>query len=286
MIKKLNILLAIVFAAMFAMKGAKSIKESHAKRVAMRVAPVLQADGVSRLAPNVYYGFFAGYTLENPISNRNGILLDMARAIFPNAKFIKLDDDEMPSFIEKLSSDERAVVLGYGDHPLFKDIPRAPTPMAKCPIVLMTQRSNPWRYSGPDSLKNISIVAEDGYLDYKIVRELLEMTERGEANLRIVPPARLREMVFNGEVDAFVTADVPGQDATMSGDLASIRYMNSFRKSKHVGYSDYLFFVSGRNPAFAKELINDYEAGMRRIEASGELRRIREYYGTFSAPEL
>ena len=279
MIKKLNILLAVVFAAMLAMKGAKSLKAARLRRADAGADVVAEVDAVSRLAPNFYYGFFVFYTLENPISNSNGVLLDMARAIFPDAKFIKLDDDEMPSFIEKLSNDERAVVLGYGDHPAFKDALRAPTPMAKCPIVLMTQRSNPWRYTGLDSLTGISIVAEDGYLDYKIVRDLIEMTKRGEANLRIVPQAKLREMVFNGEVDAFITADVPGHDAVMSGDIASMRFMHGFRKSKNIAYSDYLFFVSSKNPEFARRLIDDYEAGMRRIEASGQLRRIREYYG-------
>ena len=58
-----------------------------------------------------------------------------------------------------------------------------------------------------------------------------------------------------------------------------MRFMHGFRKSKNIAYSDYLFFVSSKNPEFARRLIDDYEAGMRRIEASGQLRRIREYYG-------
>ncbi len=65
----------------------------------------------------------------------------------------------------------------------------------------------------------------------------------------------------------------------MSGDLASIRYIHGFRKSKRIAYSDYLFFVSGKNPVLPKRLIEDYEAGMRCSEVSGQLRRIREYYG-------
>ena len=66
----------------------------------------------------------------------------------------------------------------------------------------------------------------------------------------------------------------------MSGDLASIRYIHGFRKSKRIAYSDYLFFVSGKNPVLSKRLIDDYdEAGRRCSEVSGQLRRIREYYG-------
>lgn len=280
MIRKLNILLAIVFAAMFAIKGAKSMKESRSRHSEASKFAAAGSGSVSRLAPNVYFVFFPGYTLENPITNRNGILLDIVRAIFPDSKFIGMSEEDMAELHGKLLADERAVVLGYGDNSVFKDVPRAPTPMAKCPIVLMTQRSNPWRYEGFDSLTKISIGAENGYLDYKVIRDLLELTAQCKANLRVVPYEELRELVVKGEVDAFVTADSPGSDDDLVIDPTSVRHMHSFRKSKHIGSTDYLFFVSGKDPDFALKAIDDYEAGMRRIAESGQLRRICEYYGT------
>lgn len=82
----------------------------------------------------------------------------------------------------------------------------------------------------------------------------------------------------------FASPDASGTElrdiwADFADDLASVRHMHGFRKSKRVAYSGYLLFVSGKNPDYAKRIIDDYEAGMRRIEASGRLRRIREYYG-------
>ena len=40
-----------------------------------------------------------------------------------------------------------------------------------------------------------------------------------------------------------------------------------------------LLTVSNADPAHAQRLVDAYEAGLKRIEASGELRRIRAYYG-------
>jgi len=45
----------------------------------------------------------------------------------------------------------KAVVVGFGEHPDLKGVRRAQTPLMKCPLVLMTQRTNPWRYKGPES---------------------------------------------------------------------------------------------------------------------------------------
>ena len=40
-----------------------------------------------------------------------------------------------------------------------------------------------------------------------------------------------------------------------------------------------MLYVSGKEPEFEKRVINAYEVGIRRIEKSGERRRIFEYYG-------
>ena len=56
MIKKVNIALAIAFAAMFAMKGLKNIKEASAAKRAAAQAPAAEQQEESQLAPNIYYG--------------------------------------------------------------------------------------------------------------------------------------------------------------------------------------------------------------------------------------
>ena len=42
--------------------------------------------------------------------------------------------------------------------------------------------------------------------------------------------------------------------------------------------------VSNADPAHAQRLVDAYEVGLKRIEASGELRRIRAYYGISERP--
>ena len=46
-----------------------------------------------------------------------------------------------------------------------------------------------------------------------------------------------------------------------------------------------VFYVSGKDPDFAKRLVGEFEAGFRRIKENGQLRRIREYYGVSADPK-
>ena len=103
MIKKINIALAIAFVVMFALKGLKNFKEASAKRAAPQNRAAERQEA-SQLAPHICYGYWAGYTLENPISNRNGVLLDIVRAIFPKATFRHIHG-EVKDFAKVLRED-------------------------------------------------------------------------------------------------------------------------------------------------------------------------------------
>ena len=61
--------------------------------------------------------------------------------------------------------------------------------------------------------------------------------------------------------------------------LTSTRFLQNFRKSKMISSDGTVFYVSGKDPEFAKRLVEEFEAGFRRIKENGQLRRIREYYG-------
>ena len=283
MIKKVNILLAVLFAVMLALKGLKSLSQSGGAPAAPQEAEEERSGDVSELAPHVYYAYWAGYTLVNPISNRNGVLLDMVRAVFPNAVF-KFVNGNVSDVVEKLREDSRAVVVGFGAHEALAEFPVAPTPLMQCPLVLMTLRTNPWYYDGFSSLTNLKIVANDAFRDYSVMRTLKELTDRGEAKLRVVTnelaKVELAELVMKGEADAMVIADLQNVEGAHKDGLTAMRFIQNFRKSSVVASEGTLLYVSGLDADFAKRVIDDFESGIRRIDASGELRRICEYYGT------
>ncbi len=286
MIRKINIALAVLFVAMFALKGLKTAMQSGGAPAAREETADPSGD-VSELAPHVYYEYWVGYTLENPISNRNGVLLDMVRAVFPNATF-NLVHGDVSNVVERLRTDSRAVVVGFGDHTALAEFPVAPTPLMNCPLVLMTLRTNPWHYTDFSSLTNLRIVANDAFLDYTDIRSLKKLTENGGANLRILPDGvtkvEMAEMVMKGEADAMVIADLHNSEGAPKDGLTSMRFIQSFRKSSVIASEGTLLYVSGLDADFAKKVIDDFERGIRRIDASGELRRICEYYGTQYEP--
>ena len=281
MIKKINIALLIAFVSMFAFKGLKGLKDANAKVSTSRQADA-QRQEASQLAPNICYGYWAGYTLENPISNRNGVLLDIIRAIFPKATFQHVHGD-VKDFAKVLREDPHAVVVGFGNHPVLNEFPSAPTSLMACPLVVMTLRTNPWYYDGVKSLDGLRILADEAFLDYKVIRDLQERAGQDSKRLRIMPSTVskvvMAEMVAKGEADAFVMADLANVKGASIDGMASVRFIQHFRKSKPIANDGTFLHVSGKDADFAKSVISEYETGLQRIEKSGERRRIFEYYG-------
>ena len=287
MIKKLNILLVVVFVAMFGVKGLKGVKEARERGVEAAVAQKAMHHEPSLPPPHVYYLHWLFFANEDPISNRNGILLDTVRAIFPNAEFTMLRG-EVGAFVEKLRTDPRAIVVGYGHHPAFKDYMAAPTPLGYGKFILMTLRSNPWRYENLDSLDKIRIVMSADYLDYSVLRERHEKLGPDSPLLRVLPrsttPMELAAMVEEGKADAFVTGGDQGSGGGIALEAMSVRVLQHFRKSPEVGRDDILLYVSSVDKDYSKRVIDAFEAGIRRIDESGERRRIFDYYGMKPPP--
>ena len=279
MIKKVNIALAVAFVALLAVKGLKGLKDAAARSPGdVQGGAAAERNEESLLAPCVCYGYWAGYTLENPISNRNGVLLDIVRAIFPKATYRHVHGgvDECAKFLRE---DARTVVIGFGAHPDLTAFPSAPTPLMYCPLVLMTLRTNPWHYKDFSSLLDLRIVSDEAFLDYKVIRDLRARVGADSGNLRLLPSTTskmvMAEMVSKGEADAFVMADLMNAE----GAVIDSRFLQRFRKSKIIANDGTLLYVSGKDADFAKRVVEEYEAGVKRIEKSGERRRIFEYYG-------
>ena len=206
--------------------------------------------------------------------------MDTVKAIFPNATFRRVYDD-VAKFAQILREDPKAVVVGFGEHPELKGALSAPTPLMSCQIVLITLRSNPWRYRDMSSLEGVRILANEAFLDYKVLKELRARYEKDSPFLRILPDSvskvKQAEMVAKGEADAFVSTGMDKAGAIMDG-VASIRILQQFRKSDPIGNDGTLLFVSDKDASFATNVVAAYEAGIRRIDASGQRRRIIEYY--------
>ena len=280
MIKKLNIVLVVVFFVMLAMKGLVALKKPRDRQNQKADANVVREE-VSALAPCVYYAYWSGYSVENPISNRNGVLLDTVKAIFPNATFHRVYG-EVKEFARLLKEDPKAVVVGFGEHPELEGALSAPTPLMSCPIVLITLRTNPWRFEGVSSLEGVRILANESFLDYSVLKELRARNGKDSSRLRILPDSvskvKQAEMVAKGEADGFVSTVVDSAGTTLDG-VASMRILQQFRKSVPIGAGGTLLFVSGKDASFATNVVAAYEAGIRRIDANGQRRRVVEYYG-------
>ena len=287
MIKKFNIFLVVVFVLLLGLKGLNEIRAARERDVASPDTPSDTSQEPSLPPPNVYYLHWSYFANEDPISNRNGILLDVVRAIFPGAKF-KLLRGSPETFVEKLRTDSRAIVLGYGHHPAFKGCLAAPTPLGYGKFILMTLRSNPWRYTGPESLDKVRILMSIDYLDYSILRERHEKLGPDSPLLRVLPqsttPMELAVMVEEGMADAFVTGGDQGDTGGIALEAMSVKVLQHFRKSPEVGRDDILLYVSSLDKDYSKHLVDAYEAGIRRIDESGERRRIFAYYGMTPPP--
>lgn len=287
MIRKINIVMVVAFVALLALKGLKEVKAAHSRRGAVADnMPVETRQTPAIPPPHVYYDYWMYLSSEDPISNRNGILLDTIRAIFPDATFSLLRGG-LEQHVQKLREDPRAVVVGYGRHPAFEDCLAAQTPLAYGRVILMTLRSNPWRYTGPDSLDNLRIVMSADGLGYEELRKRHERLGQDSSLLRVFPltttPMELAAMVEDGKADAFVT----GGDHGFGGGIAlgtSVRIILRFRKSPEIARGDIMLYVSSLDKVYADRVVEAYEAGIRRIDASGERRRIFEYYGMVPTP--
>ena len=289
MIRKINIALAVAFVILFAFKGLKSLSSSRADARSRDDGEASASDNASTLAPRVYYFNWTSFSVRNKLADRNGILLGSMQVIFPKATFVHLRGG-VQDFAKALRDDPAAVVVGYGRHPALDGVGAvSELPIAYSRLAVMTPRSNPWRYKGPESLAGLRIVSNDDFLDFPLVQRLLKAQESGSTNgipsIKVVSDIRSREelakIVEAGEADAFfATCD----NAMSMPELVSSTILQRFRMSDEIDRGHILFYVSNRDPEFAKAILAEYEEGLRRMDSNGVRRRMFAYYGFVPEP--
>lgn len=277
MIKKLNILLlSLVLAMLVAKFAVDRLSAVRGGSAAPRTASSVLNAG---FAPRIVYRELVSIAMVNPMTQRNGCVLDVMKAIFPNGT---LDERKLDvaSTSDLLKRDPHAVCVTYGDHPLLRDFPHAPTPIAEAEIVLYTPRTLEWSYDGPASLSKIKIGFVEGYEDCPNLLRLYE------ASLKTDNPMILfrhsdkyyrdpLSAVLDGVVDAVALLRTDYSSETIG---VTVKTLFKFNVSPAIDKVPFLLTVSKADPEYAQALIAAYESGYKVLEDSGALRRIREYY--------
>lgn len=281
MIKKLNIVLLAAVLALVLAKFAVGLKTAASSAaVAAPARQAVAADADEAIAPTVFFETWVPYAVENPTTERNGYLLDVIRAVFPRARFVRTSLS-VERTRELLSADADAVCAIYGDHPALADLPRAPTPLMEVEMVVYTRRSLAWTYRGEKSLAALRLGVAEDYLDSPGVRGYVERMAGTTNAVQVFKEgsafARNDFLAIDrGAVDGVVRTPV-GSAAANLGLTAEL--LVRYSVSPAIDRASVFLTVSSADPARAKRIVEAFERGMKRVEASGELRRIRAYYG-------
>lgn len=277
MIKKLNavllVLVVTMLAAKFAVDQFAAIRRdpSVSKRTA---SSVLNAG----FAPRVIYKEMVSLAMRNPITRRDGYIIDFMEAVFPKGRFEKCD--VTADAAEILKRDPHAVCVISGDRPALRGFPRAATPITEVEIVVYTLRTLEWTYTGPESLAKIKVGIIEGYEDCSELMKLYESSLKTDNPMAVIRPSDRYyrdplQAVLDGIVDAVVMVKV---NYTSESIGVTADTLFKFNVSPAIERVKLLLTVSNADPEYARRLIDAYESGYKTLEESGVIRRIREYY--------
>jgi len=281
MIKKINTLVFVLIGVMIVVKAVLNASKSASSGDA--------ADGFvpaavrnAEFAPTVHYFSIPGLSLANPMLNRNGYLLDIVRAVFPNSRF---DGVEVPSLElcrQHLDNEGDNVMVVTKDFGKIFDLTLSDVVLYNHQIVIYTLRRNGWSYKGPESLFELkSLGIRDDLRVLPAVQKLLgdklndrlRVYKKGEAG-----HTRFSQVLLSGEVEAYmVQRHSSSLSRTEDWGVTGDSLMN-LRCSKPVCELPCVLGVKTSDPERSKRLIEAFDRGYREIEQNGELRRIREYY--------
>jgi len=277
MIKKINIALAVVFAVLFGFKCLLDMATAAKSRT--RPAPSAAQQGApaaSELAPHIYYVYRQGFYAPNRITNRNGTVMDVMKAVFPRAEFRPLRTGLSVAEIEKiLADDPQGAIVEVGWRDASGRFPHSKTPVSMSALSLFLRRDCAWTYAGPESLDKLRI-GWTGEMNYSpVLRKFAEKWKNTPGKAVVSSSFNYPYLVFEqdltaAKLDAFVYYSASGyymQDTV-------IRY----RRSMPFDILPLHLCVSDKDPEYAQRLLAEYEAGMERIGANGELMRIAGYY--------
>lgn len=275
MIKKVNIALVIVGVVLF---GIKLLTMISIPQRSNTVAPVAEeSNAVSDLTPTVYYFRLPGYAAEDRITHRNGYFNDLLRAIFPRANLVEvMSDDDLPT--EKFLSDPRAVAVyesSYASN--IVGCASSQSPLGSCELCLWSLRKSEWVYDGTtNALAGVRVGVRRDLNSAQVV-SLLKARGLDKSKLKVYAEnADIVEVLRKGEADVFLGLFVSHHQFF---EIESSKVLTSCRNTPPIGRIGMHLLSSGADPEFTAALFREYEVGLKRIEASGERRRIAEYYG-------
>lgn len=279
MIKVVNIVILVFLMVMLVVGAIDKMRSSaSASAPAGSPVPVAQEEPRSELAPDLCVLHSPPYMFVDEISGRRGLFLEQLLSIFPKARLQTRESAVSDEWaIEQLKTNPRAafITLCVQDSDSTTNfMRRARLPMGEIPVVLLTLREQ--RAVEPEDLAahpELKIGVFEEARDAAFARTFLR-AGRGK--------------VYSGDFDLVEKALREGEVAAFSllyrrmneNDAYAHSYgMEKLRVSKPLAVEKFGLVVSALDPAFADALIRDYEAGLRRLERSGERRRIHEYYG-------
>lgn len=274
MIKKINIFLLVVFAAMFALKFAREAVNSSAK-APVASAPADPSD--QGLDVTVYCDLVPPYTAPDVVARHHGLFVDLLGRVFPQLKVSYPTEESRTNWWHRaLTTDPRAVVFASPDDALFADFPKTRSPLGSMELHLLTPRKSGRRYRPGDSFGGWRLALDvvggaDAFVNRLVGEGVL-------TRLDVMPSTSsfldfLRANAYDGLlVPMFITDAFRFEDfnAGLSED---------FRCSGAVARVACHLAVSKLDPDFVERFLREFEEGLKRIEANGERRRILEYYG-------
>lgn len=279
MIKKINtilfvaigaiVLLKVVIDAMEGLAGAEQEKATH-----------LRSTRNADFAPTIFYVYSETLAEENPLTKRNGPVLDIARAIFPKARFVQIADS-YEQIAELLRKNPHTAGFCYSGDERFADFAVAPTPLFHDELVIYSKRDKKWNYNGPESLDQIRLCVSEEFL---LSPMLKQHAERNREHPERVHISRLGD---NSMKNAFEDYGEGRLDAYVDSYVGMVPYRQGFKADDIISTvtSDVIdrlpvaFVVSNADPEYAKRLVDAYEREFAELKASGELRRLFQYYG-------
>ena len=278
MIKVVNIVVLVFIVGMLVVSAIDKMRSAVSSSAGSSARVVSAEEPRSELAPDLCVPYAPPYMFVDEISGRRGLFLEQLLSIFPKARLqTRASVVSVDWALEQLKTNSRAALMYW----CFQD-PDAPTnfmrcarlPLGEVPIVLLTLR------------KQQAVEPEDlaAHPEYKIgiFEELL-----GAAFARPFLEAG-RVKVYRGDFDLVEKALLEGEVVAFASmyqrEVDKETYdpgyeMEKFRVSQPFAFEKFGLIVSTLDPAFADALIRDYEAGMHRLERTGERRRIYDYYG-------
>ena len=274
MIKKINVILLIVFVAMFALKFAREAVNSTAK-APVDPAPASPVD--QGLDVTVYCDLVPPYMAPDVVTRHNGLLVDLLESVFPRLKVSYPTEESRTNWWHRaLTTDSRAVVFASPEDERFADYPKTRSPLGSMELHLLTPRKSDRRYRPGDSFRGWRLGLDVAGCADAFVNRLVG--EGVLTRLDVMPSDSsfqefLRTNAFDGLLVPLFVTDVFRFEDYCTG------LSEDFRCSDAVAHVACHLAVSKLDPTFAERFLREFEEGLRRSEENGERRRIFEYYG-------